>query len=205
MTQEQQLSRLIAPVARYTRFVFVGRSFLWFMIIAIIAALFYTASSNDTNDTARMVFSQIKQVGDMQNIMKNPDFHGLDKDNMPYAISADQAIQKDAETVLLENIRAEMQEKSGRWLSLRAGAGELKNAKKTLMLTKTVDMFYEGGYEFRSDHAFVDMEKSEARSDAHVEGQAPMGTITADSFVATDRGQFIRFDGNVKVTIYRDK
>ena len=190
-------------VASITRLVLLGRNALWGMIALVIALLFYMAADNKTTDGARLVFSKIKQVGDLANVMKNPNYQGLDKDNMPYSVMADEAVQQDAETVLLTNIKADMATKNDKWLALHAGEGELKITGKTLQLSKKVDMFYDGGYEFRTERAFVDMAKGEASGDVPVEGQSPMGVLTADRFSVTSRGEKILFQGNVKLTIYR--
>jgi len=200
----KRMSRIIAPVAGYTRFVLLGRGFLWFMITLIIALMIYTGVSNSTGDSARLVFSQIKQMGDLQNIMEKPNYHGLDKNNLPFSIAADKAVQQDAENVLFTNIKADMATKSGNWVALHSGEGALKVSAKTLVLTKNVDMFYDGGYEFRSSRAFVDIDKGEASGDTPITGQGPMGTLEANSFKVFDRGQVIRFEGAVKVIIYRE-
>lgn len=197
------LAHLFAPVVGYTRFVRLGRGFLWFMIMLVIGILIYTASDNATSDGARLVFSQIKQMGDIQNVMKNPFYHGFDKNNLPFSVQAEEAVQKDADTVVMKNLKADMSTKDSKWVALHAGAGEMKNAAKLLTLTKNVDMFYDGGYEFRTDRAFVDINKGAASGDRPVEGQGPMGTLNADRFSVTNRGENIRFDGNVKVMIYR--
>lgn len=186
-----------------TRIVVFSRGFLWFMIALVIALIFYTASDNDTTGGARLVFSKIKEVGNLQNVMKNPFYHGLDKNNMPYSVSADEAIQQDSDTILLKNIKADMDTKSAKWLALHAGEGIFKMEAQHLTLTNGVDMFYDGGYEFRTERAFVDIGESTASGDVPVEGQGPMGTLTADRFSITERGQKIRFEGSVKMVIYR--
>lgn len=190
--------------AKSTRFVIVGRGFLWTMIALVVILLVYLASDDKTTDGARIVFSQIKQMDDIQNIMKNPYYHGLDKNNMPYTVIASQAIQQDADTVLLEKIQADMETKGGKWLALHADNGMYKNSSKLLTLTKNVDMFYEGGYEFRSERAVVDIGKGSASGDVPVTGQGPMGTLRADRFTVQNRGSLITFQGAVKVVIYRE-
>ena len=196
--------RIRLPAAKTTRAVLFGRGFLWFSIAAVISLLIYTATDSKTTDGARLVFSKMKDVGNIQNIMKNPHYHGLDKDNLPYSVIATQAIQQDATTVLLENIKADMSTKNGKWLALHAGAGELKTSAKTLMLTKNVDMFYDGGYEFRTESAFVDINKGSASGDRPITGQGPMGTLKANRFSVFNRGDVILFEGAVKVVIYRE-
>lgn len=177
---------------------------LWLSIALVIALIIYISTDNDTADKARLVFSNIRQVDDLQNVMKNPNYHGFDKNNMPYSVTADQATQLDAETVRLYHIKADMQTQKGQWLALHAGEGDLKNSAKTLMLTKGVDMFYDGGYEFRCEKAFVNIDKGQVAGDSPITGQGPMGTLVANRFSVFDRGQKIIFEGAVKMVIYRE-
>ncbi len=191
-------------LAGYTRMVLLGRGMLWLMIALVIALIFYTAGDEKANNGARIVFSKIKEMGDIQNIMKKPHYHGLDEDNLPYTVTADQAIQQDADTVLLTNIKADMENKDHKWLALHAGEGVMKIEAKQLTLTKDVDMFYDGGYEFRSNRAFIDIGKGSAHGNLPITGQGPMGTLNANSFSVLDRGSVIYFEGAVKVVIYRE-
>ena len=194
----------LPPVAGYRKSVLFGRWILWALILGVISLILYTATDNADNDKARVVFSQIKEVGDIQNIMNNPYYHGLDKNNLPYTVIAQRAIQKDADTVLLEGIKADMETESGKWIALHANHGEIKVEKRFLTLTKDVDMFYDGGYEFRSDLAYVDIDKGSAYGDLPVAGQGPMGTLNANSFSVAERGKVIYFKGAVKVVLYRE-
>ena len=196
---------LAQTVAGYTRFVLLGRGFLWLMIGVTITLILYTASTNKGSDGSRLVFSNIKQMDDVQNVMENPHYHGLDKNNMPYSVIADRAVQVDADTVALQRIKADLEDKNGKWLALHAGAGEMKLAVKQLTLTKNVDMFYDGGYEFKTDRAILNIPQGSAHGDVPITGQGPLGTLRANSFSVLDRGSVIVFDGAVKVVLYRDK
>ena len=204
MPSQGVIARLFSPVARYTRFVLFGRGFLWLMIAGIIVMMIVIANRGDETNGARLVFSSIKQVGDMQNVMMNPHYQGLDNKNSPYTVIADQATQQDADTVLLDNIKADMASRDNKWLALHAGSGELKIKDKMLSLSKNVDMFYDGGYEFRTEAALVDINRGEAWGHDPVEGQGPLGTLKADGFSVEKRGELIRFNGSVRVVLYRE-
>lgn len=193
----------LTPASGSTRSVFFGRGFLWLMILFIVGLIFYIAIGNSTSDSTRLVFSQIKQMSDLQNVMKKPFYHGLDKDNMPFSITADQAIQQDADTVLMQNLKADMETKGGKWVALQANSGEFKSSTKVLTLTRDVDMFYDGGFEFRSDYAVIDVANGTASGNMPITGQGPMGTLQADKFAVYNRGDVIRFEGNVRTRIYR--
>jgi len=203
VAEKGRIAKAFAPASGSTRSVFFGRGLLWLMILVVIGLIFYIAIANSTSDSARLVFSQIKQMGEMQNVMKSPYYHGIDKNNLPYSVTADTAIQQDAETVLLENIKADIETKEEKWIALHSGAGMLKTNTKILTLTKKVDIFYDGGYEFRSESAVIDIDKGEAHGEVPVTVQGPLGTLEANSFAVSKRGDVIRFNGAVKVKIYR--
>lgn len=197
----------MTSIVRYTRFVIFGKHFLWALVAFIMALLVWIASDNTGSDSRRIVFTNLPQQTaiDAQNVMMKPRYQGLDAHNQPYTVVADKATQVDANTIAMENIRADMVQNDGRWIALNAKAGVLNSQTRQLDLTGSVNLFYEGGYEMRTDHAHVDIPKGSAYGDSHVEGQGPVGTLEADSFQVHDRGQVIQFEGAVKVRLYHGK
>ncbi len=97
-----------------------------------------------------------------------------------------------------------MMQNSGTWIGLNAGSGELNTKTRKLRLNDGVSLFYDGGYEMRGDHAFVDIAAGTAYGDTPVEGQAPGGTLQADRFEVMDNGKVIRFNGSVRMKLYPD-
>ncbi len=197
----------MTPVVRYTRFVIFGKHFLWVLIAAIVAIVVWIAADNTGGDSKRIVFTNLPQqaITGTQNVMLKPHYQGLDAHNQPYTVIADRATQVDADTISMDNIRADMTQQNGKWVALNAKAGVLNTQTKQLDLTGGVDLFYEGGYEMRTDHAHVDIPAGAAYGDAHVEGQGPAGTLEADSFHVAENGRTIRFDGSVKMRLYHGK
>lgn len=191
------------PAMRYTRFVVLGKHTLWILIALILVALVWMASQNSGDNGARVVFSNVPKMDALQNIMLKPHYQGVDANNQPYTVIADKAVQKDKDTVDLENINADILRSDGKWLAVKALQGELNNQTKQMELTGGVDLFYDGGIEFQTDHAHIDIAKGSAYGDARIEGQGPMGTIIADSFTVVDRGKSIRFNGSVRMKLYR--
>lgn len=193
----------MASVTRYTRFVALSKHFLWVVAAAVIALLVWVASDNSGENGTRIIFSNAQKTEKPpQNVMNHPHYQGVDAQNRPYTVIADTATQVDASHVALVAIRADMTMTTGAWLALNAGSGMLNLTAKQLELKDAVDMFYDGGYEFRTDHAHVDIQKGSAYGDAPVEGQGPLGTLKADSFSVENRGQVIRFNGSVRMTLY---
>ena len=189
-------------VARYTRFVHVSKAFLWISIAGMVGIVVWIGSGNSGVGVPRIVMSNVPHVGNLQDVMLKPRYQGLDVHNQPYTVSADSAIQKDKDTVGMEVIHADLMRKNGTWLGLDSAKGELNNQTKQMLLTGGVSLFADGGYEFRTEHAQVDIQKGTAYGDAHVEGQGPPGTLEADGFSISDNHQHvIHFNGSVKMVL----
>jgi lipopolysaccharide export system protein LptC len=191
------------PVMRYTRLVRLGKNLLWLIIASMIAVVVWIASDNTGEGGARIVFSNIEQSEALQNVMLKPNYQGLDKHNKPYTVTAEKATQKDTETVVLNTLRADMTGDDGKWLALNAGSGELNTTKKLLALGDGIEVFYDGGYTFRTLSANININEGSAKGEHQVEGQGPAASLQADNFTILERGNIIRFNGSVKVTLYQ--
>lgn len=188
----------------HTRVVALSKLLLWGLVAIIVGVLIWIASDNSGERGARIVFSSATKSNEaLQNIMMKPHYQGVDAKDRPYTVVADQATQLDEQNVLMEKVSADMMGDNGAWVALNSGKGHLNLETKKLDLSEKVDMFYEGGYEFRTDYAHVDIQQGKAYGDAPVEGQGPPGTLNADSFEVVERGKIIRFNGSVRMTLYR--
>lgn len=193
----------MAETAHYTRFVALSKLFLWILVAVLVLLLVWVAEDNSGDSGARLVFSSIPKSGNLANIMSKPHYQGVDNNNHPYTVIADTATQINPQTVVMTNARADMTMASGTWVALNAGAATFNPQTKQLMLEGGVDVFYGDGYEFRTDHAHVDIQKGTAYGDVPVEGQGPAGTLKAKSFSIADHGQEIHFNDSVRVKLYR--
>lgn len=178
-----------------------SRWMLWGMVGVMIIAIIWVAAI-EGDDGARLVFSSSSGKQAQQNVMEAPRYQGLDKDNQPYIVEADKAVQKDKQTVELFNIKADMNQNDGTWLALNASAGEMTLDEERLYLSGGVQLFYDGGYEFSTEDVHVDIDEGSAYGKNRVEGQGPPGTLQADSFAAKDQGKILEFNGSVRMTLY---
>lgn len=190
--------------AKYTKLVMFWKTFLWLMVAAIIAIVIWIASNNGSDSGGRMIFTNPQKTEEnMQNVMKKPHYQGVNENNRPYTIDAVSALQKDKDTVILTKIVADMTTDTGAWVAIQSGSGELNTTTKQLELSKGVEIFYDGGNQLRTDHAHVDIAKNSASGDSHVEGSGESGTIEANSFIILERGDIIKFNGSVRMLLYR--
>lgn len=195
--------RLRQPHGAYTRFVSLFKGLLWLFVGGVVAVVMWIASSNTGEKGSRMVLSSAPQHGEeTQPVMLKPRYQGVDIHNQPYTVIADRAIQKDANNVELQGINADMLQENGKWLALNAKSGQLNTQTKKMDLSGGVSLFADGGYEFGSDHAHVDIQSGEVTGDSKVTGQGPAGTLLADSFSANSKDHVVHFNGSVRVTLY---
>lgn len=189
---------------KYTRLVFFGKNFLWVFTAGMIALVVWIGSGSNYDNGGRMVFTNVQKSEELQNIMVKPHYLGVDVHNRPYTVTADSGLQKDKDTVVLTNITADMTAENGVAISLNSGSGVLGINSKQLELSDGVEVFY-AGYQFRTDHAHVDINKGSAQGDSPIEGQGAAGTIQAKSFEILDKGNIIHFNGLVRMLLYQDR
>lgn len=142
----------------------------------------------------------------------NPRLVGTDEKDQPFSITADLAknfqlrkdFWQDAAPVELEMPKADITLKDGSWLVLTANTGLLVPTSKQLELNGQVNLFHDSGYELRTTHAMIDLEKGSAVSDQPVEGQGPFGNINAQGMSLTEKGKDIVFTGKAKLILYPD-
>lgn len=190
-------------VKTYTRFVILGKNFLWVLVALMIVLVVWIASDNTGEGGSRVNFSNIRQSANLQNIMQKPHYQGVDARNNPYTVTASTATQQDKDTVLLDTLRADMMNKNGAWTALNAGAGVLNTATKILEMSDGVEVFYDGGYQFRTARAHVDIDQGTATGDLPIQGQGPVGTLEAKTFSILDHGNVIHFNDSVRMVLYQ--
>lgn len=199
----QEMETIFRSVARYTRFVYSTK-----LILALLAAvltgwiLFYPYLKRDI--PMRIAFTSIRTKGPgSPTQMIGAKFHGLDKDNQPYNVTADTATQLDDNTLGLDHVTGDITLKSGAWLSVSSNTGVFLMKEKLLNLKGSIEMFNDGGYEFRSERMNVDVGKKTAVTQDVVKGQGPLGILKAygGAFVEGNK-QYVKFDGPVFVTVY---
>ena len=199
----QKAKRYQSPSSGHSRRVTYGKRFLLGLIVGVVVVIAWSSSNNTGSDKSRVVFSNVQLSENLETEMIRPHYQGLDSKNNPYTVTADKAVQKNSNVVVLTNVSADMLQADGRWLALNAGTGEMNTKTNSMLLTDGVSVFYEGGYEFRTDYAQVDITQGTAYGDAAVQGQGPVGTLQAEGFIIEQRGAVIRFNKSVRMKLYR--
>lgn len=190
-------------VVYYSRLVQLLKHALWLLVALTMVALVWVTMRNSGDGGSRIVFSSSQIPADaVQDVMLKPFYQGLDRNNQPFTLSANTATQKDANTVILDNVNADVLQNDSRWMALQAATGEYNREKQSLYLSGGVSLYADGGFEFRAKFAEVNLEEGTAQGVTPVEGQGPPGTLTADSFWANSKDNILRFNGSVRMILY---
>lgn len=194
----QQLQRL----TRHTWFVLISKYGLIALASVLVLMVFLVPLLHDGESGARLVFTNVESGDFMKPRMSNPRLQGLDKNDRPYTVTATMAEQQEDGKVLLTNIQADMTLSNGSWLAFMGNTGMLDTEANTLLLPEDVQVFHNTGYDMRTRHVFLNLDTSEAVGDQRIEGQGPLGTLTASGFKVDSGANNLRFTPDVTVTLY---
>jgi len=172
------------------------------IILLLIAITLGATFLNGNEDGVRISFmDEEKSTSDSATRMIKPHFRGLTEKNRPFTVTADEALQIDADNVKLSNIYADINlEKNGNFF-LRSNEGKINVKTSRLELFDDVDIHSDTGYEIHTTKVFVDMKKEEIYGNERVDAKATLGSISANGFFISSPDKILRFNDNVKVII----
>jgi lipopolysaccharide export system protein LptC len=135
--------------------------------------------------------------------MVNARYVGVDDQQRPYVVTSVLATRDSAHapSTDLQTPKADMTTASGAWVAVTAETGIYHNDAKLLDLAGDVSVFHDGGTEFHTLTARVDLAAGSAAGDDPVDGQGPTGTVTSDGFRLYDRGARIIFTGKAHMVL----
>jgi lipopolysaccharide export system protein LptC len=140
--------------------------------------------------------------------MQAPRLSGYTSDARPYeftAIAAAQDIMK-PDLVELEKIHAKMGMADNSTVEMTAPSGIYDMKGNTLMLNDDIAVASSTGYAARLTHAVVDTKTGNVVSDQPVKVKLLNGgTLNGKRMEITEKGDVIRFDGGVDMTLLPDK
>ena len=136
-----------------------------------------------------------------QGSMTKAHYRGIDDTGRPYTLTAEQAVQTDADTVVLTKPAGDMTMKGGSWLMVQSRAGLYHAKTQHLDLNDHVTLYRDDGTTMRTSSALVDMKAGTADGHEKVNADGPFGTLDASGFAMTDRGTQLHFTGPAKLVL----
>jgi lipopolysaccharide export system protein LptC len=131
--------------------------------------------------------------------MQNPKFHGIDKNNRPFNITALKGISLADNKILLDNINGDITLKDGSWISILSEQGNYNVETQELFLNGKVNLFMDNSYEFFTESANINLEENMATGVEKVRIQGKIGVLDANGFIIKNSGDEVLFLGGVKL------
>ena len=138
--------------------------------------------------------------------MESPHLSGFSPDQRPYELWAKTATQDltDPDHLELKTLRAKILQEDRSTVTLEARTGLFDTKTQLLDLRKDIFLQSSTGYEARLSQALLDIAKGTVTSDEPVDVKLLNGTLTADRLRIFDKGELVRFEGNVKMNLIMD-
>ena len=205
--QKDRLSKLVSPSRRrqanaaYTRFVRVMRLALPLAAIGIAGLVMSWPRLEETMEKVPQQ-SAIPQTA-AKNELIEPRFESADDKDQPFSMTAKRALQsaRDPDVVLLDGPKADITLKDGTWIAAESDKGAYRQKAESLLLEGNVRLFYDEGYEVKTEKLLVNMKENKAWSDLPIIGQGPAGTIEATGVQAEGTTGKLVFTGPAKLVL----
>ncbi len=144
-------------------------------------------------------------IEDLENLrMVQPRYVGVDENNQPFTIVAEQATQAkgSSDTTDLSAPQGDLAMSSGTWLAMTAERGVYQQAEKALELWGGVSLYHDGGYEITTERARIDLDRGMAQGELPVQGQGPNSQLSGTGFRILDRGARVEVTGKSRVVLF---
>ena len=196
--------RRIVLSPRYSRFVSVMKLVLPLIAVALAALVVVWPLFGQRDEGFRLSFARVGVDTNDDFFMTNARYFGVDRNDQPYTVTAETAVQDtdDADRVHFTVPKADILMNGAKWLALLADRGSLVRSTNRLSLEGTVALYSDQGYEFHTERAVIDLDARIAEGNRPVEGQGPLGLLTANGFRIEGPDRTLRFTNGVRMTIF---
>lgn len=204
VTRENMLQNLrrrspeaIADLARRSLRVTVLKKVLPVAGALLLIALVLAPSWKSGPDANRVTYHvDPGAAGQPSSRLLGAKYHGTDQQGQPFTVTADSAVERGADDVVLSAPIGDITLKSGAWLMLKSATGLYHPHSDMLNLTGAVTLYRNDGTILTTPDVKVDLRAGSAVTSSPVQVQGPFGTLTAQNgFTLTNRGAAVTFNG----------
>ncbi|WP_169566552.1 LPS export ABC transporter periplasmic protein LptC [Sneathiella limimaris] len=199
----EEIRRKAIQTGTHTRFVSVMKWVLPTLAVILIATAFILPGLQEESEKITLEYLEIAE-SDHKLTMTNPRFLSSDRGNQQFMVTADSATQQTGAERQIEliNLQADITLSSGRWISIAAPKGWLDTEAEALDLVGGVEIFSDDGNQISAETARVLLSEKKVLSPKGLRSHGPLGELSADSFIANQLSGTLKFEGNVKMTLY---
>jgi len=188
----------------HTRIVALMKFVLPVLALGLMTLVVVWSQDKDQDKGFRLGASSVKIEDVAGQKLVNARYTGIDSRDRPFTVTAENLTQadKDADVVDLTEPKADVVLTGSSWAALSAPVGQYSRKERILRLTGGVNLFHDGGYEFHTPRAVIDIGNNAARGDDPIDGHGPFGTLQASGFRVESGGERIHFTGKAKLVVY---
>ena len=133
--------------------------------------------------------------------LKDAKYRGVDEHGRPYTVTASTAVQVAPEKVNLTDPKGDVTQENGTWLMLQSKRGVFIQRLNQLDLFKDVELYRDDGTTLYTESASIDLKNGAAANAEPVHAEGPFGTLDAEGFTLTDKGEAIQFAGPARLVL----
>lgn len=196
-----------AIAARHSRLVRILRVAVPAAVILAMAAIIGISIFNPFRILAKLPLDVGNLVVSGTKItMESPHLSGFTPDQRPYEMWAKTATQDitDPDHVELATLRAKVLMEDQTTVVMDARTGLFDTKSQLLDLHKDIFLQSSTGYEARLTQALVDIANGTVTSDEPVDVKLLNGTLRSDRLRIINKGELVRFEGNVVMHLIMD-
>jgi lipopolysaccharide export system protein LptC len=184
----------LARIARRGWTVAIAKRLLPLVALALLSSVALYPEFTKDADRARLSYSRASVTADGAQLV-DARYHGVDERNRPYTMTAATAQQVGPERINLTDPKGDMNLESGNWLMVQSRTGVYMQHAGQLDLSDEVVLYRDDGTTLQTASASVDLHQGAAAGAEMVHAEGPFGTLDAQGFALTDRGDVIQFSG----------
>lgn len=151
-------------------------------------------------DTSRVAFRR-DAVESGQTQLTDAHYRGVNEKGEPYTVTAATGTQVTADRVNLTVPKADLLTQSGQWLMLQSEQGVFMQKANLLDLSGQVVLYRDDGTTLRTQSSTIDLTQGAAVGNVPVHAEGPFGTLDAQGYALTDKGNVVQFTGPAKLVL----
>ena len=189
----------------YGRFVGVTKILLLSLAAGLIAVLAIWPRFASKDNVAPIGSSADIQLEDIESLhVKNARLTGTSQHEKPYTVTFEDARQtsNESDLVLLTGPQADVELKTGAWVTLSAKKGRFHRAKRIIELDDPVELFHDSGLEIGTGSITFNLKTGTGAGYDPLVAQAPFGQFVSQGVRIRDDTSVFLFIGPVRAILY---
>ncbi len=187
-------------IRRRRRFIAGTKWLLPALALALLASVALWPELEPSKGQGRFAFRRV--AGQIEGArLTEAQYRGLDERGRPFTVTAAVANQINPERINLTRPKGDTTLENGTWLMGEGLEGVYMQHLGQLDLSHNVTLYRDDGTTMHTESASIDLKASAAAGNEAVHAEGPFGTLDAQGFALTDKGDVIQFVGPARLIL----